>query len=173
MKDTANAVSMPPNAKIEPMIEAIFQKEFKGMKRFAQSLLQDESLSEVAVQETFLLAVKKFDAFSASPAPVGWLYNTLRYVVLAIQRDQKKLAKIIDTSLECVEAVKVSTLDSYPGLSLTASKDPDIRLLVKVYVECYTIREMADSMHISEGACKMRLKRAKKRLREILKENEE
>ena len=45
-----------------------------------------------------------------------------------------------------------------------------MKLIVNVYLNGYSMQEMADRLGISLGACKMRIKRAKERLKEKLKD---
>ena len=47
--------------------------------------------------------------------------------------------------------------------------DDTYYLLVKKYVEGYSVEELAKQLNITDGACKMRLKRAKKEARKKIK----
>lgn len=51
------------------------------MIAYAISALNDRSLAEEAVQDTYRIACAKADDFLSSPNPKGWLLNTLKYVI--------------------------------------------------------------------------------------------
>lgn len=53
-------------------IEELFKSEYTNLFYFAYNTLLDENLSDVAVQDTFLIALKKPDALCSSGKPVGW-----------------------------------------------------------------------------------------------------
>lgn len=67
----------------------------------------------------------------------------------------------------------IPAIDNYDPLYMEELKkllsDSDYFLLVKKYVEGYSIEELAKQLNITDGACKMRLKRAKKEARKKLK----
>ena len=71
---------------------------------------------------------------------------------------------------DCEEILQnVPAVDNYDSVYLEELKkilcDDEYFLLVKKYVEGYTVEELAKQLNITDGACKMRLKRAKKKAR--------
>ena len=52
-----------------------------------------------------------------------------------------------------------------------AVSDAELTLLIRFYLEGWSQRELAAELGISENACKLRIKRAKQRLRSALEED--
>ena len=147
------------------VLEQYYREEFEDMVTFASHILESRTLAEVAVQDTFLIALNKIDRLAESPNAVGWLYITLKNVIKHMQRNrQKQILRIV--ALE--EIKEIPTDDASMSLWITkdACKDPDIGLLYKFYVENNSLKELAEEYGITVGACKMRIKRAKGRVKE-------
>lgn len=149
-------------------IEELFKSEYTNLFCFAYNTLLDENLSDVAVQDTFLIALKKPDALCSSQKPVGWLYNTIKNVIKHIIRDRDYLYKK-NISLHDVLDESDPYLDTYSEVRLDVSNSDEWKLLMKFYIEGYSTRELAEMQGVSEEACKSRLKRARAKLREKLK----
>ncbi|MGM9603163.1 MAG: RNA polymerase sigma factor [Faecousia sp.] len=149
-------------------IEELFRSEHKDMFEFAYHTLGDENLADVAVQDTFLIALKKPNSLCNSPNPVGWLYNTIKNVILHIERDRNYLYKK-NISLHEDTTDLASYMDTYSEVCLEVGRSDEWKLLTQFYIEGYSIRELAEKYGISEEACKSRLKRARMKLRKKLK----
>lgn len=149
-------------------IEELFKSEYTNLFCFAYNTLLDENLSDVAVQDTFLIALKKPDALCSSQKPVGWLYNTIKNVIKHIIRDRDYLYR---KNISLYEAAKIpaSYTDTYSEVSLETQRSDEWALLMKFYIEGYSTRELAEMQGVSEEACKSRLKRARAKLRGKLK----
>lgn len=147
------------------LLEKYYRDEAADMVSFASHILNNRSMAEVAVQETFLIALNKIEKLTESPNPVGWLYITLKNVIKHIQRDRhKQFMRVV--ALE--EIKEIPTDDKIVDLWLTmdAGRDPDMSLLYKFYVENRSLKELTEEYGITVGACKMRIKRAKARAKE-------
>lgn len=149
-------------------IEELFKSEYTNLFYFAYNTLLDENLSDVAVQDTFLIALKKPDALCSSGKPVGWLYKTLKNVIKHIERDRNYLYRK-NVSLHEISDESVSYKDTYSEVGSEVQQSDEWNLLMQFYIEGYSIRELAGKYSISEEACKSRLKRARAKLREKLK----
>ena len=148
---------------INELIRETYIAEYASMVRYAHALLEDRDLAETAVQEAFIVALRKPEAFAESPNPVGWLYKALRHMVKHIMRDRQKLL-LRTVALDEIEENKLGYEDSYPAFAIELPDGEDARLLTAAYVEGIPIRDLAKHYGISEGACKMRLKRARERI---------
>lgn len=149
------------------LLEKYYREEYKDMLLFAGRMLNSVELAEVAVQETFVIALEKLSSLKASTKPLGWLYNTLKNVIRHMRRDQQaQLLRVI--SIDDILELPASDKESDLLLLTSAEKDPALRLLIEFYVEGRSIKSLAEENSISVGACKMRLKRARERSRAIL-----
>ena len=145
-------------------IEQYYRENYEFLLKYAWRLLHDEEKAKVAVQETFLVAVEKYEAFISSERPVGWLVWTLRYAVLAMERKESdRESRFI--ALEDCPSLPALQMNDPEELGCTSS---DMALLNRFYGEGYTAKEMASELKLSVGAMKMRIFRAKKRLIERL-----
>jgi len=143
-------------------LEQLYRAEFNNMLRFASVLLSDDSLAETAVQESFLIAARKFDNLIASPSTVGWLYNTLKFVVKQMRRERQAM---LARSVPLEDAPELSVEDE---ISTLDTKNEDIQLLKRFYIDGFTLKELAAELGITVPAMKMRLSRARKRAKKFL-----
>lgn len=147
------------------ILEQYYREEFEDMVTFASHILASRSLAEVAVQDTFLIALNNIEKLTKSPNPVGWLYITLKNVIKHIQRDrQRQLLRVV--SLEEIKEIPADDAGERLCMTMDVCKDPDLCLLYKFYVENKSLKELAKEYGITVGACKMRIKRAKARAKE-------
>jgi len=161
----------PLNEEERLVLETYFRAEYAGLLRVAMLRLHDPDLAETAVQDTFLLAGRKYEDFIACPKPAGWLYTTLKYVTNNLRREDLRITSRV-ISMETADQMELSTTDAYPCLDLTQSDDPDLRLLTRFYAERIPAKELAKELGINLGACKMRIKRARQRMEQLLKNEE-
>ena len=143
------------------ILEKYYRAESTGMLHFALHLLGDESLAELAVQDTFVTAAGKMRDFTESPKPVGWLYNVLKNNVRHIRRDRQRTLALYVSLDERPDSGAVPAAET--GLDLTENED--LRLLKRMYIDGYSIRELAGEQSITPAAMKMRLMRARERVK--------
>ena len=89
------------------ILEQYFRAEADNIVSFATHLLNNRSLAEVAMQDTFVFALENMDKMLSSPEPVGWLYNVMKYIIKHMQRDQQKLIK---------RAISLDNIAELPGM---------------------------------------------------------
>ena len=154
-------IGTPLSQKDAELIAQYYRDHFDHLYKYALRLLRDTSCAEVAVQETFLIATRRIDKLRESERPVGWLYQTLKYVIKAMERDRAEVL------LHCVSLDDVVV--SGEELEVPEALDenlPDLKLLKRFYVDGYKLSELAKEYGTTVPALKMRISRAKKRLRE-------
>ena len=112
-------------------IEELFKSEYTNLFCFAYNTLLDENLSDVAVQDTFLIALNKPDALCSSQKPVGWLYNTIKNVIKHIIRDRDYLYR---KNISLYEAAKIpaSYTDTYSEVSLETQRSDEWALQIEI-----------------------------------------
>ena len=165
-ESTAVLKERPPD--VDELIEQIFLSDYKSLKQFAYSKLRDYQLAETAVQEAFLLALQYYERFASSNDPVGWLYETVRYISLHIFRERQYLllhtvaySDNLDSSME--------QNDTYLLLPREIRESPEMKLLWEFYVAGYSAKELATKYDLELGACKMRIFRARQKIAKQLK----
>lgn len=156
-----------PSPQEDDLIHKLFVEEYQSMCRTAYFALGDYGMAETAVQETFLVALRFREKLAASEKPVGWLYNALKFAIKHIRRDRSSFLTHT-LPLDSVPEQDLITIDYYSVISKDIKESEDMKLLEAFYIQGYSIREVADRLGISVGACKMRIKRAKEHLRKKL-----
>ena len=152
----------------EDLIHRLFVAEYASMRAAATAALGDRNLAEVAVQETFVLALRFREKLSVSENPVGWLYRALRNTIRHMERERQ--AVLLHTlPLDELNEPELARQDRYDLLEDELRQSDELKLLEAFYVQGYSIRELAQREGISTGACKMRLKRAREKRRKKLK----
>lgn len=146
----------------QAILGAYYRELYPKMLRSATAALANRSMAEVAVQDTFRIAAEKFAVLSRSDHPTGWLYATLRNCIKEARRvHNATLSRYVAWSMDC-EPAEEMPLPS----SLDLERNEDLKLLARMHVEGYSLEEIAAELGISIAALKMRMYRAKKRLRE-------
>lgn len=149
----------------EKMIEQLYREMFRPLLAYARSALNEESLAEEAVQDTFKMACAKADDFLSSPIPKGWLVNTLKNVISNMKRSRAQLNSFVVSCFSFDEDIVASTAnDVNPDLYYSGIvSDEDFALLKLIAIERYSMFEAAEEFGISVEACKKRVQRAKKK----------
>ena len=115
----------------------------------------------------------KIDSLLASQNAKGWLVNTLKYVIQNIRKSQAKLNNLMMSILSDEELVSVSAISDVDFhityMDLLGKEDFD--LLKMLVIDQYTILDASKKLGISVEACKKRVQRAKKKLRDIIEKN--
>ena len=150
----------------DSFLETIYREMYPKIYTFARLRLQDEQLAQELPRDVFVLAQEKLEELRHSPNPQGWLIRAAGYAVLHAQRERAAIAR---------RTVPLEELQlSAPP---PEAEDSDLRehmsqeewkLLRAVYCEGYSIAEAARLCGMSFEACRKRLYRCKKRLRQEL-----
>ena len=146
------------------LIHRLFVENYSSMCRTAYFALGDYGLAETAVQETFVIALRFLEKLSSCENPIGWLYKAMNYTIKHIQRDRNQLL-IHTVPLDELSEQEATHIDEYSLLDDKLKASDEMKLLIEFYYMGYSIREIAERMGISVGACKMRLKRAREKIR--------
>ena len=145
---------------------------YGSLYSYAYGILKNTHLAEEAVQETFQVACSKPTALTSSKNSKGWLMNTLKNVVRNTLRKRTTLEKYIAEA----ESANIDLIAGpAPGSNVDLMysdmvTEAEFQLLKWVAIDQYTMLETAESLGISEEACKKRVQRAEKKLRRKIEE---
>jgi len=155
-------------------IDKYYTNMYSKLFFYAYSVMRDRGLSEEAVQEAFGTACNKIDKFCNSPNPKGWLVNTLKNEIRNIEKNRRVLSRYFVESID-VERLQTETLPTDHNIDLqfgNAAKEPDFALLKRIVLDKYTMLEAATELGITVEACKKRVQRIKKKIKdELLEDN--
>ena len=158
------------NAEQRAQIEELYLQMFDGMMAYARSSLQEESVAEEAVQETFRIACQKPEDLCNSPNPKGWLVNTLKFTIQNTKRSRES-ARLILSEYLADQSRQILYSDDKVSLDVLYENVADLeafKLLKEMAIEGKSHLEMAQSRGISVAACKKRVQRAKELLQKKL-----
>jgi RNA polymerase sigma-70 factor (ECF subfamily) len=155
------------------VIEKLYQEMFIPLSAYAKSALNDRTLAEEAVQDTFRIACAKADAFLSSPNQKGWLLNTLKNVIHNTVRSRAYLSSLVVASIDLDENIIPGDTDTLnvDFIYSDLADNEDYKLLKKIALDKCSILEAALELGISVEACKKRVQRAKNKLRKYFEEN--
>lgn len=154
-------------------IAQLYMDMYDPLHAYAYGILGNQCLSEETVQETFRIACGKPNDLTASPNPKGWLMNTLKYVIRNAHRKRATLEKYI-AAAESADLDRIVSPDHGSNVDLMYSDlvgPAEFRLLKQVIIDGYTMLEVAEELGITVEACKKRVQRAQKKMREKLGES--
>ena len=157
---TKAPVSDDRRERANDLIRDIYQSEYRNMFHYAYNILDDKNLAETAVQETFVVALRKYAQFLDSDSPAGWVYNALKYTIKHMCRERQYLLLHNISMSEAEVQVKMKQ-DRYDLESDETDASPNMDLLIEHYLQGFSIKEIAAKHGLSVGACKMRMNRAR------------
>lgn len=160
-------------------LDRLFRELYGKLLQYAFASLENEALSEDAVQDCFRIAAVKMAELSASENPQGWLMNTLKNVL----RDQKRrltrqrmhIVRAPEGDLDETPREKELPEEDEARFSLLYGglvSDEDFELLKLIYARQYSVQAAAAALGLSEEACKKRLQRARARMKTALEKSD-
>ena len=147
-------------------IEEFYLEMYDRLFIYARSALDNESLAEEAIQETFRIVCMKPEDLLSSPNPKGWIVNTLKYTIQNMKRSRDKANVLLTQYLAANSSVAFS--EDRISLEVTyenVARSEEFSLIKEMAVDGRSHLEMAQSRGISVAACKKRVQRAKEILR--------
>lgn len=148
-------------------IEQLYREMYEALYSYAKKALENPSLADESVQETFCIVCAKKEELLRSSNPKGWIMKTLKYVIQNTKRQRIKLKKLAILSLNSEESSLLTTYDEENVDVLYGDESPreDFQLFKLIALKDYTMKEAADEFGISVEACKKRVQRMRKHLR--------
>jgi len=159
------------NPQYQEKIEALYLEMYNNLFEYAAGTLQNESLAEEAVQDTFRIACQKPQAVCESPNPQGWLINTLKYVISNTVKNRNVSNRILMDyyKLRMTEIQESSDPEDFELLYHDLSNREEYRLVKEMYFDGKSYLELARERNISVTACRKRMQRARIFLRSKIK----
>lgn len=166
------------NTPIKAVYDHYFETYYKKLWRQAQRSLtqqtgrKDPDRAHEAVQETFLIAWEKPKEFLGSLSPVGWLVNTMKYVVRnMVREDQRWNARLIKFQ----EYLDRDAVHPAPGADLELEgliPPEELDLLKRLYLHGETYEELCEELGLKKSTLAMRVKKSKEDFRKKYWESE-
>lgn len=155
----------------------LYDRYANKVYRKCLSFVKNEEQAQDMVQEIFLKVFYQLSKFKGNSRFSTWLYAiTYNYCVEQYRKLHKVKKVDIDDRLDVPDDDDEKELLSIRAEHLKKALDmispEDKMILLMKYQDDTPIKEIMATLEISESAVKMRLARARKRVREIVKEME-
>ncbi|HEY5425966.1 MAG TPA: sigma-70 family RNA polymerase sigma factor [Candidatus Tumulicola sp.] len=154
----ARAVSGSGSA-VEELIAAVWP----GCFRLAVMVTGDRGLAEDAAQETCVIVDRTVRSLRCVEAFDGWLY---RIVMRESARVRRRRGQVAEPTEEVTVVDDTLSFDIWRSLAALSSELREVTVLF--YFEGLSGEEIAAALRISHGSVRVRLSRARERLRSLL-----
>jgi len=150
-----------------PGLEDLFRAHWSLVHGYLTRRTGDASVAEELAQETFYRATRAFLGWRGG-SPVAWLLSIARHVLIDEVRRGRQLVPLPESLADPGEPP-----DEHLSVADTLAHLPDAqqRLLALVYVDGYSLAEVAALTGTSEGAAKTALWRARAAFRRVYSED--
>lgn len=149
-------------------IEQLYCEMYDLLMAYGKSSLENESLAEEAIQETFRIACMKPVDLLSSQNPKGWLVNTLKNTIRNMKRIRDGANKLL-IAYTAAQDNNAAFSEDKISLEITygsVAQSEEFKLIKEMAVDGKSHLEMAQARGISVDACKKRVQRAKELLRQ-------
>jgi RNA polymerase sigma factor (sigma-70 family) len=153
------------------LFKIIYQRYYQKVNDKCYSFLKNKNMASEFANDILIKVYEKLPGFKGNSSFSSWLYSiTYNYLIDYLRKkkqlhyprwnEENELPEIIDES-----SSEIAEL-SYDNLMLIFEKiHPEEKaLLIMKYLDGLPIKEIAESLTISDDAVKMRLKRARSRV---------
>ena len=169
-------VSLYVESQRNSYFEEIYERYSNKVYRKCYSFTYSKEKAEDFTHDIFLKLIVKIGTFKESAKFSTWLYSiTYNYCMDQIRVNKKQQEVALDDNFDLEEDNGLEDIVSMQsdGLKRSMEKIPsdEKALLLMKYQDDFSIKEIADTLDISESAVKMRLLRSKDKLRKIYLEN--
>jgi len=160
----------PDMEKRRPDLEAMVRQYGNGLLRMCFLYLKDVSLAEDAVQETFAAAWDKYDSFAGRSSEKTWLTAIAANICRNMLRSAWHRHTTGPEALESLSVVDPDMPDPTVTRAVLALPAPLREVVVLHYYRELRVETIASMLRLPRPTVSSRLARAKKKLRNGLKE---
>ena len=150
----------------DSFFEKLYKDNYASLIKYVYRLTYEKNFAEEIVQDAFTEAYKKIELLQRHVNPAGWLYITVKNITKAYLREAKAINRCLP--LQEADYVAEAVVDEESDLLICLTSD-EKNLLISFYINGYSISEIASEKEITVSACKMRIKRARDKIKEQCK----
>lgn len=160
----------------ERYFAALARRHEKKILKKCKSYIKQEEASEDLMQEILIKVFLRIKDFRSEAKFSTWLFTIIHSTCIDYLRKHKKnehsiiteklcdeVGEIVDTEDEVTEAISGKILDEL----LNQMTPEEKMLLLLKYKEKHQIKDIQQTLNLSESAVKMRLKRAKEKINKL------
>ncbi len=150
--------------------EEFYRENFQKLVGYAYRFLKNWDDAKEVTQDAFLTALIKMDQFCGSGNRQGWIRNTIRKKAQNLNKIKaNRTASIVpleETDPLLVDYDRYSAVDTPSAHSAELLSEQEFVLIQRIFMEGEAYRDTAKEFGITEGACRKRVERIIKKLRE-------
>ena len=147
--------------------DLLMRPQLQRMYRIAIAMLENEEDVADAIQETVLRCWQKIGQLKNEEYFQTWLTRILINQCKDILKSRKKYVLVEDMP----EVAYEDTYDTEEWKSMLNSLDEKYRIVMELYyVEGFSIKEIAELLHIKDVNVRSRMRRGRKQLEQYLRE---
>ena len=148
--------------KYDSFFDRLYIDHYKNLLKYAYRLTYERNFSEEIVQDAFAEACKKIDLLYKHENPVGWLYIAVKNISKSYLREISRMKNRLP--LEDYD-VPVTDEEDEAMMLLSDLTKAETDIILRFYKYKQTLSEISNEYDIQFSACKMRLKRARDKLK--------
>lgn len=146
----------------DELLKKLFTEEYERLIKKAFRLLGDIHKAQDLVQETFLLAMVRYEELSDHPNPKGWLSTTLYNLCM---NERRRWDNSRNVSLDQMgDIFPVEPASSFSEILPKKLRDDEKELLVLRFEQNLSYREIAEKLGVSEAAGRTRMSRLMRKI---------
>ena len=150
--------------------EAFYRENFQKLVAYAYRFLKNWDDAKEVTQEAFLTALIKIDQFCESESPQGWIKSTIRKKAQNLNklkvRRSASVFPLEEANPLLVDYDHYAAVDAPSAHSAELLSKQEFLLIKRIFMEGESYRDTAEEFGITEGACRKRVERIIKKLRE-------
>lgn len=155
----------------------LYDRYLQKVYRKAYSFVHDQDLAQDLAQDIMVKVYRQLHKFGGKSRFSTWLYAISYNFCVEYYRKHKKLhLQPLDTKYDLSEEVEDNEwMDGrckQLKLALERISSEDKTILLMKYQQDLSIKELTERLNISDSAAKMRLARARQRVKELIQEKE-
>lgn len=169
-------VTLYVDTQLNVYFEEIYKRYADKVYRKCYSFVYNRGKAEDFTHDIFLKLILKIGTFKEDSKFSTWLYSiTYNYCMAQIRVNKKQAEVPLSDNFDLENGDDDSEIISMQGSGLKKSLEQmpsdEKALLLMKYQDDFSIKDIAETLNISESAVKMRLLRSKEKLRKFYLEN--
>lgn len=150
-----------------------FTREYPGVVRLLSVVLHDRSAAEDVAQEAFVRLYRRWDKVSRYDRPEAWVRRVALHCAFSWRRRELDRREREERAVDLREDLTAAAVDHDEVIRAVRALAPRDRALIALYhLEDRPLGEVAGLLGISQGAAKVALHRARRRLGVLLTDRE-
>lgn len=158
----------------QEFLQELYQRHYRALFDYAYRLGVGREAAEDYAQDAFLVAVRHIEDIKNNKNPRKYLNQVLKNV---IGYRLRSLRYALDLQKKLQEGLILSETNPYSDEQQPETMyhgiigDEELELLIRFYLDGWSQKDLAEQLGISENACRLRIRRAKKHLKSALEED--